>query len=110
MKLLYDQNLSYRLVAELNDLYPDSFHVRDIGMKEADDSDIWGYAVRNGYTIVSKDSDFHQQSFMHGHPPKIIWLRVGNCSTNTIISLLRTHHDAVLRFKQNEAASFLTLE
>ena len=110
MRLLYDQNLSYRLVADLKDLYPDSLHVRDIGMKESDDSDIWDYAVQNGYIIVSKDSDFRQQSFMYGHPPKIIWVRVGNCSVSTIISLLRTHHDAILRFEQSETASFFTLE
>ena len=109
MRLLYDQNISYRLVADLKDLYPDSLHVRDIGMKESDDSDIWDYAAQNGYIIVSKDSDFHQQSFMYGHPPKVIWVRVGNCSVNTITSLLRTHHDAILRFEQSETASFFTL-
>ena len=62
------------------------------------------------YTIVSKDSDFHQQSFLRGHPPKVVWVRVGNCSTNAIISLLRLHHDAVLKFEQDETVSFLTLE
>ena len=51
MRFLYDQNLSYRLVAELQDLYPNYLHVRDIGMKESDDSDIWDYAAQNGYTI-----------------------------------------------------------
>ena len=109
MRFLYDQNLSYRLVADLKDLYPDSLHVRDIGMKESDDSDIWDYAAQNGYIIVSKDSDFRQQSFMYGHPPKVIWVRVGNCSVNTIISLLRMHHDAILRFEQSETASFFPL-
>ncbi len=110
MRFLYDQNLSYRLAADLEDLYPDSLHVRDIGMKESDDSDIWNYAAQNGYIIVSKDSDFHQQSFMYGHPPKVIWVRVGNCSVDTIISLLRTHHAAILRFEQSETASFFALE
>ena len=110
MRFLYDQNLSYRLVADLQELYPNSLHVRDIGMKESDDSDIWDYAAQNGYTIVSKDSDFRQQSFMYGHPPKVIWVRVGNCSVDTIISLLRMHHDAILRFEQSETASFFTLE
>ena len=70
MRFLYDQNLSYRLVADLEDLYPDSLHVRDIGMKESDDSDIWDYAAQNGYIIVSKDSDFHQQSGEEHHRPK----------------------------------------
>jgi predicted nuclease of predicted toxin-antitoxin system len=110
MKFLYDQNLSNKLVHDLEDLYPESLHVRDIGMRESDDSDIWGYAAQHGYIIVSKDSDFHQRSFLHGHPPKVIWLRVGNCSTRTILFLLRTHHDAILRFEQSETASFLTLE
>ena len=109
MKFLYDQNLSYRLVADLQDLYPDSLHVRDIGMKESDDSDIWNYAAQNGYIIVSKDADFHQKSFMYGHPPKVIWVRVGNCSVDTIISLLRTNHAAILRFEQSETASFFAL-
>ena len=109
MRFLYDQNLSYRLVADLKDLYPDSLHVRDIGMKESDDSDIWDYAAQNGYIIVSKDSDFRQQSFMYGHPPKVIWVRVGNCSVDTIISLFRMHHDAISRFEQSETASFFTL-
>ena len=110
MRFLYDQNLSYRLVVELKDLYADSVHVRDVDMEESDDSDIWNYAARNDYTIVSKDSDFHQQSFLRGHPPKVVWVRVGNCSTNAIISLLRLHHDAVLKFEQDETVSFLTLE
>ncbi len=78
---------------QMKDLYPNSSHIRDIGMEEADDSDIWDYATQNGYVIVSKDSDFHQKSFLYGHPPKVIWLRVGNCSTNTIVSLLRTQYD-----------------
>ncbi len=110
MRFLYDQNLSCRLIADLRDLYPDSLHVRDIGMKESDDSDIWNYAAQNDYIIVSKDSDFHQLSFMYGHPPKVIWLQVGNCSTNMIRSLLRLHHDAIMRFERSETASFLTLE
>ncbi len=79
-------------------------------MEEADDSDIWDYATQNGYVIVSKDSDFHQKSFLYGHPPKVIWLRVGNCSTNTIVSLLRTQYDAILRFEQSETTSFFILE
>ena len=110
MRFLFDQNLSYRLVTDLKDLYPNSSHIRDIGMEEADDSDIWDYATQNDYVIVSKDSDFHQKSFLYGHPPKVIWLRLGNCSTNTIVSLLRTQYDAILRFEQSETTSFFVLE
>lgn len=110
MKLLFDQNLSHRLVIELSDLYPNSLHVRDVGLKEADDQIVWEYAIQHEFTIVSKDADFHQQSFLRGHPPKVIWLRVGNCPTNVIVAMLRKHHPSILTFEQSESASFLILE
>jgi predicted nuclease of predicted toxin-antitoxin system len=61
MKLLFDQNLSHRLVERLNDIYPDSTHVREVGLRDADDLVIWQYAGAHGYAIVSKDSDFQLQ-------------------------------------------------
>jgi predicted nuclease of predicted toxin-antitoxin system len=68
VKLLFDQNLSHFLVGRLDDLFPGSVHVRDVGLKEADDVEVWDYAKSNGLIIVSKDSDFHQRSFVFGHP------------------------------------------
>ena len=64
MKLLFDQNLSPRLPYLLADIYPDSVHIREVGLRDADDLTIWEYAGRQGYTIVSKDSDFQQRSFL----------------------------------------------
>lgn len=84
MKLLFDQNLASRLVILLVDLYPKSQHVRDVGLARADDISVWDYAKQNAMTIVSKDGDFHQRSFVYGQPPKVIWIRRGNCSTATI--------------------------
>jgi len=46
-----------------------------------DDDVVWEYAAKHGFMIVSKDADFHQWSFVHGHPPKVVWIRHGNCST-----------------------------
>ncbi len=80
MKLLFDQNLSPRLTRLLADIYADSIHVREVGLREADDLAIWQYAKVHGFAIVSKDSDFQQRSLLHGAPPKFIWLRVGNCT------------------------------
>ena len=80
MKLLFDQNLSPQLPRLLADIYADSTHVREVGLREADDSEIWDYAKTNGYAIVSKDSDFQHRSLLRGSPPKFIWLRVGNCT------------------------------
>ena len=87
MKLLLDENLSHKLVRLLADLFPDSIHVREVGLKAADDPLVWDHAKNNGLMIVSKDSDMHQRSFMFGYPPKVIWVRLGNCSTSDIEQL-----------------------
>ena len=86
MKLLFDENISYKLVHALADLYPDSAHPRDIGLKASDDRYIWEYAKTNDLIIVSKDSDFYQRSLLFKHPPKVIWIRRGNCATQTVSS------------------------
>ena len=81
MKLLLDENLSPALVAILSELYPQTAHVRDFGLKSASDPTVWEYAAKEGYTIVTKDADFHHRSFLFGSPPRVIWIRLGNCST-----------------------------
>ena len=85
MKLLLDENLSDRITPRIADLYPDSEHVKPLGLTNTDDAIIWEYAKANNFVIVSKDSDFHQRSLLYGHPPKFIYLRVGNCSTSRIV-------------------------
>jgi predicted nuclease of predicted toxin-antitoxin system len=84
VRLLFDQNLSFRLVRRLADAYPESQHVRDVDLGSAADGDIWTYAGGQGFVLVSKDGDFHQRSFLLGPPPKFVWLRVGNCTTDEI--------------------------
>jgi predicted nuclease of predicted toxin-antitoxin system len=109
MKLLFDQNLSPRLPHQLSDLYPESRHVRDLDLHHATDTEVWEYARRNGFVIVSKDSDFQQRSLFHGHPPKFIWLRVGNCPIQTIELLLRTHSVTIHAFGGDIATAHLML-
>ena len=109
MKLLVDQKISPRLSETLRDLYPESLHVRDIGLEPADDVMVWAYARDHEFTIASKDSDFRQMSFAFGHPPKVIWIRRGNCSTSEIESILRESYDELLTFHQDEQGSFLAL-
>jgi len=75
VKRLFDQNLSHTLVRRLADLFPDSVHVRDVGLKAAGDPLVWDYAKNNDLMILSKDSDFHQRSFLYGFPPKVVWVR-----------------------------------
>jgi predicted nuclease of predicted toxin-antitoxin system len=109
MKLLFDENLSHKLVRLLADLFPDSAHVREVGLKAADDPVVWDYAKNNGLMIVSKDSDMHQRSFVFGYPPKIIWVRLGNCSTADVERLLRRQFDSIKAFYEDDYASFLSL-
>jgi predicted nuclease of predicted toxin-antitoxin system len=109
VKLLFDQNLSDRLVKELELPFPGSSHVRNVGLAAATDSEVWEYARLNGFTIVSKDSDFHERSVMEGFPPKIIWIRRGNCSTTMIVEIIRSHQHVIQEFDRDEQASVLVL-
>ena len=109
MKCLFDENLSPELVRLLADLFPESVHVRDVGLKSADDPVVWQYARENGLIIVSKDSDLHQRSFVFGHPPKLVWVRLGNCSTSDVERLLRLNFAAIAVFDEDTEAAFLAL-
>ena len=109
MKLLLDQNLSSRLLQELSDLYTGSTHVRYVGLERADDESVWRYAAEHAFAIVTKDADFRQRSFLFGTPPKVIWIRHGNSSTDDILGLLRVHQPAILAFNEDHEAAFLAL-
>ncbi len=109
MKLLLDANLSHRLVDALIDLFPEIQHVRMLGLQKASDFEIWTYAAVNGFTIVSKDSDFRQRSFLLGNPPKVIWVAIGNSSTSQVETLLREQSDEIQRFQEDAQEALLVL-
>ena len=90
MKLLFDENLSPRFVQALESEYPGSAHVRSLGLRGATDAAIWERARQDAYAIVSKDNDFRQLSFLHGAPPKVIWLSIANAGTETTLRFLRS--------------------
>ena len=95
MKLLFDENLSPKLPRLLATLFPDSAHVRECGLLGLPDEDVWEYARTNDFIIVSKDSDFQQRSLLYGHPPKIVWLRIGNCTRQQLVQLITTHEQDI---------------
>ncbi len=109
MKLLFDQNLSPRLVQRLSDLYPGSVHVFSIGLDQASDGEVWNYAREGGFTLVTQDADFSEMSEVLGFPPKVIWIRRGNCSTGQIESILRQQREAISRLDKDATASILTV-
>lgn len=109
MKLLFDENLSFRLVSALADIYPDSRHVREVGLLGADDLLVWNYAAEHGFLLASKDTDFYERSLVFGAPPKIIWLRIGNSAVNETIALLRSQYIVIRHFAEDTMATFLPL-
>ena len=109
MRLLFNENLSPRLVTLLIDLFPGSVHVRDVGLSSAADDKVWNYTEENGLAIVSKDADFHQRSFLLESGPKIIWIQVGNCSTGQLEELLRNSETTILESERDPHATFLAI-
>ncbi|MBD2524888.1 DUF5615 family PIN-like protein [Nostoc sp. FACHB-133] len=109
MKLLLDENLSDRIISQIVDLYPDSVHVKTLGLINTDDVVIWEYAKVHDFVIASKDSDFHQRSLLFGHPPKFIYLRIGNSPTSKIVQILRDNFAIISQFVSSEVESILVL-
>lgn len=109
MKLLLDENLSPHLAGRLADVYPGSKHVQECRLGSAEDKAIWQYAKDNGFTIVSKDSDFQERSVLDGFPPKLIWLRAANCTSAEIENLLRKAVLVITQFIRADKESCLVL-
>ena len=109
MKLLFDENVSHRLVGRFASEYPGSAHVRNLGMRGAQDDQVWSRARTDGFVIVSKDTDFRERSYLEGFPPKVIWLDVGNAGTAAISELLQHERQRIERFETSEESSVLIL-
>ena len=98
MNLLFDQNISFRLVKKIIDIFPDSKQVRELGLEDSTDIEIFNFAKRNNYAIVTFDSDFCNLSVLKSNPPKIIWLRTGNTTTKNLINLIRGKQEMIKLF------------
>lgn len=109
MKLLFDQNLSPKLVGQLSDLFPGSDHVHNIGLDRSDDDSIWEFALANNLVIVSKDEDYNLLAVLRGSPPKVIWLTTGNCTTAHVEMLFRTHIADIQNFDVDSTSTTLVL-
>ncbi|MBV9659254.1 MAG: DUF5615 family PIN-like protein [Verrucomicrobia bacterium] len=109
MRLLFDENLSPKLPRLLATLFPGSAHVRECGLLGRTDEEVWEYARVNGFTLVSKDSDFQQRSLLYGHPPKLVWLRIGNCTRQQLVRLITTREQDIRAHKADPGESILVL-
>jgi len=109
MRLLFDQNLSFRVTKKLKGIYPDVVHITEIGLKDASDVEIWRYATQHACCIVSFDADFYNLVSLYGSPPKVIWLRTGNTSSSEIIQLFETKQSAIQAFLDDAVTELLIL-
>ena len=109
MRLLFDQNLSPRLVEPLSDIFQGSEHVYKLKLDQAKDVAVWEHARQNNYIIVSEDADFSELSMTHGFPPKVIWIRRGNCTTKEISYILRNNYSQIEELYNNNTVGLLLL-
>lgn len=109
MKLLFDHNLSPDLVNRLADLFPESSHVFLLNLHEEEDLVVWDYAREREFIVVSKDADFSELSVLRGFPPKLLWLRIGNCGTEDIESLIRANYAYIVQMIDDDERGILSL-
>jgi len=109
MKLLFDQNISHRILRLLSDSFSDCQQVGSVGLLNRNDSDIWQFAKQNGFTIVTLDSDFFDMSVLQGYPPKVIWLRTGNMSTSELAERIILNFSAIVSFIDDPKQSCLDI-
>ena len=109
VRLLFDEQLPEALVRELGLTFPGSLHVRLLNRGGAPDAEVWSLAREHKCVLVMKDGDFHRLSLLHGAPPKVVWLRVGNCATTEVVRLLTAHAEDIRRFEARSDATELEL-
>ena len=109
MKLLIDNNLSWKLVRELAVEFSGSVHADQLGVVDPDDAYLWAVARDGGYAVLSKDDDFFALSQALGHPPKVLLVALGNCTTGGVVDLLRDHLLEIYAFEVDPLASLLML-
>ena len=110
MTLLFDQNISFRLCKKIKKMYPDAYHVFNVMLKDAPDSQIWQYAKQNSCCIVTYDSDFENLITLYGSPPKVIWLRTGNKSTSDLIEIFQVNQKSIQDFLSNPTLDMLVID
>ena len=98
MKLLFDQNISFKITRFIESTFPGCVHVTQVGFQDESDNRIFEFARSNGYTIVTFDSDFIDLCVVKGAPPKIIWLRTGNQTTKVLERILLVQKETIQQF------------
>jgi predicted nuclease of predicted toxin-antitoxin system len=109
-KLLFDQNLSYKIIKHIEHLFPNSSHVKFLDLDTSDDIAVWEYAKKHDFHIVTQDTDFNDINTLYGFPPKIIRINTGNTTTKTVIELFKKKNEIISEFLNDERTGYLELD
>ena len=109
MKLLVDENISFRIKSLLTDYFEEIKHINEILPYRATDKDIWEIARRYNFTILTLDSDFKEMMVLKGFPPKVIWLRTGNKSKNALAEKLIQNYIFITNFENDDYIGILEI-
>lgn len=109
MKLLFDQNISFRLIKDINETFLLAASVKTLGLTNASDVEIWSFAKESNFSIVTFDADFLELSTLYGSPPKVILLKTGNISTSDLASFLIGMKETIIDFLESDEMEFLVL-
>lgn len=103
MKLLFDENLSRKLVELVRDLFPGSAHITHAGLGSGtSDREIWDYAKQSGFAIITADTDFVTLANTLGHPPKVIILENCDYPTRVAAQLINANRIRIFEFEGND--------
>ena len=102
MKLLFDQNISFRVVRQISKTFPLARQVRELQLENFTDRKIWEFAKEQNYTIVTFDADFYDFVTLYGHPPKVIWLRLGNTTNQNLINAFENYAEIIKAFVEDQ--------
>ncbi|WP_425609284.1 DUF5615 family PIN-like protein [Thalassobacterium maritimum] len=97
------------MVRSLRDVFPEAHHLRFYHLEHCSDSEIWEFAKQNGYSIVTKDSDFHQRSLVYGAPPKVVWFKLKNSARSMEEEFCRSSLEPIRSFLEETTSSLLIL-
>jgi predicted nuclease of predicted toxin-antitoxin system len=103
MRLLLDQNISFRVIKKLKEVFTDVQSVRENGLENSEDIQIWEYARQNGFTIITFDEDFYNIQLLKGFPPKIIWFKTGNLNKNQFTEFMIAKKELINAFIEDTA-------
>jgi len=110
VKLLFDQNISHRIIRLLEHDFLSCDQIRRLNLENKSDKEIWEFAGRNDYIVITFDADFYEFSNLYGHPPKIIWLRFGNNTTSGIAQVLIEKKELINDFIKQDEFSCLEIQ